>query len=323
MSAPASVGLALALRLFAGAALAIGTVQALLAPDLPVQAALAAWAVIALAAWRPAAGLVAVVALAPAGLVLAAPPARTAELLVWAFLATWLLAAWRPLGTGARSGKTLQPALLYGGCALASWLGYTIRGAPGVPPHRLPLTLARALDADHLVYTSPEPETWTLVASIAGLALFASAVAIARGRPEVRRQVAVAIALSAAVVSVLTAADVLRQWADVGYGGWFLLRYVHGERFSFHLGDLNAAGSQYGLGSLIAIAMAAGDATRRARWIAAAVLMLPALYLSGSRAAAIGAAIVGLALILLLRRQFPVRAAPAGALAIVLVVVAA
>jgi hypothetical protein len=97
-------------------------------------------------------------------------------------------------------------------------------------------------------------------------------------------------------------ADVFRQWASLDYGGWFLLRYVRGERFSLHLRDLNAAGSHYVLGILIAIALAIGDRSRRRIWVALAILIAPALGIAGSRAAAAGGLLVGGSLIPLMRR---------------------
>jgi O-antigen ligase len=279
------------LRVLTGAVVACFTIVPL--SELPLLASGAAIVVMALTLWRTVVGLTAVIALAPAGLLLAPPPARAAELLVWAFLAMWLLSLWRPLSATDTKNPTLLPALLYALCAVASWLAYTVGGAGGIEPLYLPATVARAVPVDHLLFSSPEPETFTLLPLLAGVALFVAAAVATRERPGDRLALAAAIAGSAAVLSALTIADVIGQWADVEFGGWFLLRYVRGERFSLHLADLNAAGSHYVLGALIAAALAVLDRARRAIWILLAIAIVPALWIGGSRSASAGGLLVG------------------------------
>jgi hypothetical protein len=186
-------------------------------------------------------------------------------------------------------------------------MAYIIGGAAGVEPLRLPLLLARAVPLDHLAFSSPEPETFTLLPLLAGLAVFGAAAILARHQPHARFAMAAAIVVLAAALAVLTIADVVGQWASVDYGTWFLLRYVRGERFSLHLRDLNAAGSHYVLAMLIAVALAAGDRRRRATWIALAILIAPALGIAGSRSAALGGLLIGGSVIPLLRRRTPLR----------------
>jgi O-antigen ligase len=309
VTSPRPFPFALALRSFAGALLAWFTLSALTSFALPLSAKAVTLAVIALTMWNPTAGLVTTIALAPAGLLLAPPPARAAELLVCGFLTAWMLSLWRPIGGQARRSAVI-PAALYALWAGASWLSYTIGGAAGTEPTLLPAVVARAVPLDHLVFSSPEPETFTLLPLLAGLALFAAASTITAGEPRTRLGVAAAIAGSAALLSALTIADVVRQWAAQDYGGWFLLRYVRGERFSLHLADLNAAGSHYVLGALIAVGLASGDRGRRALWTMVAVLIAPALWISGSRSAALGGLLVGGSLIPFMRRGAPVRIAP-------------
>lgn len=297
--------ISLVVRAGVGAGLAWFTIPTLFA--LPLQAAAAAIAVMALTMWNPIAGLTAASALAPAGLLLAPSPARTAELLVWGFLSAWSLSVLRPLVMDRPHTAVFRAAALFALWATASWVAYIVGGAAGVEPLRLPVLLARAVPFDHLAFSSPEPETFTLLPLLAGLALFAAAAIVARQRPDARFALAAAIVVSAAALAVLTLADVLGQWASVDYGAWFLLRYMRGERFSLHLRDLNAAGSHYVLAMLIAVALAAGDRSRRAIWIALAALIAPALWIAGSRSAALGGLLVGGSLIPLMRRGTPVR----------------
>jgi hypothetical protein len=82
---------------------------------------------------------------------------------------------------------------------------------------------------------------------------------------------------------------VARQWSGYEFGGWFLLRYGQGERFSLHLRDLNAAGSLYVLSGVTAIGLAMFDRPRRRRWLALALVMAPAMFLAGSRSSFVAA----------------------------------
>jgi O-antigen ligase len=289
-----------AVRLAGGATLAWHVAGALAGPAMPARVAAAALVVAALTAWRPAAGLAAVVVLAPAGLLLAEPPAAAAELLAWTFLAAWLLPVRRPLAAAPLPRAVAVPALVYFACVFGSWLAQALPGATGVDPLALPLFFLR-LPAEYLANPAQEPYTWRFLQTAAGLSVLVAAASVAAPDPRRRRAVAYAAALGAAVLALLTAADVLRQWADQGYGARYLLRYVQGERFSLHLADLNAAGSHFVLGGLVAAAFAALERRRRALWIAAAAAIVPAIWLTGSRSAAIGGALVGLVLVPLAR----------------------
>ncbi len=146
----------------------------------------------------------------------------------------------------------------------------------------------RAFPWSYLVFSSPEPETWSALRALTGVALFASALALTRREPDLAPRLAGAIALVAAGVGVATLGGVLREWAGHGFGGWFLWRYVAGVRYSVHLSDLNAAGSLFVLGGLIAASRAL-TSPRRSVWLAAVAAMLPGLWLSGSRSAVAGA----------------------------------
>ena len=111
-------------------------------------------------------------------------------------------------------------------------MSVTIAGAAGVPPLALPQFLLQSIPRDHLIFSSPEAETWTLLYSLTGLAMLMASVGIARDDPRTVRTLAWALAGSMTVLAAATFVDVARQWAGAGYGGWFLFRYVRGERFS-------------------------------------------------------------------------------------------
>jgi O-antigen ligase len=303
----------MAARLAAGGALAWYVAAAIIDPGVTAWAAASALAVAAVTAWRPAAGLATTAALVPAGLLLSARPSSAAELVAWSFLAAWLLTVWRPLRAAPLARRVAVPAVLYGACACASWLAQAMGGAAGIDPLGLPLFLLRAMPAGYLAASAMEPYTRAFLQAAAGLALLIAAMAIAAPDARRRRAIAYAVAGSAAVLAVATAAEVVRQWAGQGYGAPFLLRYVRGERFSLHMADLNAAGSHLVLGGLVAAAIAAIERRRRALWVAAVLVILPALWLTGSRSAAIGGVVVGAVAIPLAWKRIPLGASAARA----------
>src|SRR5262245_25352745 len=89
-------GLAL-LRIVSGSAMLWCLIVAGQAAEVPQACRLGAAAVLGLTFWRPEAGLLLAVGMAPAGALFAPAPARAAELFAWALLAGWLLALWRPV----------------------------------------------------------------------------------------------------------------------------------------------------------------------------------------------------------------------------------
>ena len=288
-------GLTPVLRLVAGGALAWCIGAAAVAPELPAFCAPAALVILATTLWRPRWGLALTTALAPAGALFAAAPVRAAELFAWAFLAGWLLRVWRPLSASRWPRAVMLPAVLYAATLAASWLALTIGESAGIDPIAWPQFLAHSIPQDHLLFSSPEPETWTLLQSLTGIAVFLAAVAIARDDRRLVRALAGGLAICGAILAVATLADVARQWAEVDYSLWFLRRYVDGERFSLHLADVNAAASLYVLAGLAAVSLAATDQRRRWGWIGLIVPMLPALVLAGSLSAIVAAAVVAAA----------------------------
>ena len=241
----------------------------------------AALAIAAVTMWQPRWGLALLALLAPAGALLAAAPARGAELLAWALVAGWLLAIWRPLSKAGWPRTVMVPFALYACALIASWLSLTIAGAAGVPPGVLPRFIGAAIAGNHLILSSPEPETWTLLQALAGLGVFAAAVGIAHDDSRSVRAVGWALVMS---MTILAAATLTQAGA------------FRGERFSFPVADLNAAGSLYALAAVIALGYAWLQHRQRILWLASLVVLTPAIWLSGSRSAyfaiAAGAAVL-------------------------------
>jgi hypothetical protein len=287
----------LAPRLAIGLWLAWSVGLAISAPELSWLCGLVALGVAGVTLWLPAWGLAAATALVPAGALFADGPAHAAELFAWAFLASWLLAIWRPLCADTWPRLTALPAALVGAALATSWLSITIAGAAGVPWTAMPQLLFASLPRDYLVFSGSEPETWTLLQSLTGIGLFLAAMAVTRENTSIVRPVAFSLAGSLTALAVATPISVGRQWAATGYADWFLTRFTErGERFSIHMADVNAAGSLYVLAVLIAVTQLVSRSTHRRRWVVLLALLTPAIVLAGSRSSYFG--IVGGAAIL-------------------------
>jgi len=309
------------MRAATGAWLAWAVGLGVLAPELSTLCRLSALGIATVTAWRPAWGLMVVTAILPAGALFASAPARASELFAWAFLASWLLCLWRPLSSGAWPRAITTPVALFGATLAVSWLSLTVAGSAGVPWTAMPAFLFHTLSRDYLVFSAPEPETWTLLQSLTGLALVLAAVAVTRADPRHSGRLAIALAGSLAAVAVATPIAVYRQWAATGYAEWFLTRFTErGERFSLHMADVNAAGSLYIVASTIAVAHLIARKRPRAVWIAVLGVLAPALWLAGSRSAYLGIA-GGLAMMTAVGRQWRSRRAAAIAVAALLLVV--
>lgn len=291
-----------ALRLVAGGLLLWQAIAGAAIRTVPDAPRIAAGLVLLVTLWSPGAGLALLAALTPAAMLLAGAPVQAAELVAWTFLAAWLLRLWTPLARTARPGRVSTPAWLYATAVVTSWLGLTVRNAGGIDPAALPRFIGRAIGTDHLALTSAEPETATMLLALTGLALVFAAAAIVRDDARVARWTAIAFAGAMAVLSLVTVGAIVQQWRGYDYAGWFIARYARNERYTRHLLDLNAAGSQYALAALVALAFAAFDRARRWPWIACLVLMLPGMWLTGSRSAGLVSILAGGALLVIAKR---------------------
>jgi len=285
--------LAGATRILLGAFLAWFVGHAVIAPELTRVTLIAAGALAGLTFWRPGPGVLLLTGLAPAGALLAPSPVRAAELLAWSFLSAWLLRVWAPLCRNGWPRAVTVPALLFLAVLVTSWLAITIGGAAGIQPAAWPQFLFQSIAPDHFVRSSPEPETWTLLQSATGIGLFLATVGLTRDDRRLAPWLARVLVLSVSILGLASMAEVVRQWGRNGYAAWFLARYFSGERYSLHLADLNAAASLYVLAGLIGAALAAFDRARRRLWLPFTLVILPALWLAGSRTAAFAAAAIG------------------------------
>jgi O-antigen ligase len=309
------------LQYLVGAVLAWWVIVALVAPEVPPLTAAAATVIAATTLWHPAAGLMLTAALTPAAAFFAPPPIRAAELFAWAFLATWLLSVWRPISQGRLLRAVTIPAALYAAALGASWLMLAVGAAPGISAAALPQFLLHSIPPDHLIFSSPEPETWTLLQMMTGVAMLLASMATIAPKTALIDKLGWTLIACVSVLAAATLIDVAVDWAGMNYEGWFLLRYVRGERFSLHMADLNAAGSLYLLGGIASAAIAGARAKGRSFAIAALVVIAPAFWLTGSRTAFI-ATLAGFVILAVVRqRKSPSRVQLAAATAALMLLV--
>ena len=291
LATPLLTGISLVSRVTLGTWLAWSVGVALTAPELPRLCSTTAVVVAAVALWRPLSGLLLTMALVTTGALFAEPPVRASELFAWTFLAAWLLALWRPLSASPWPRIVSIPASLFGTALLASWLSFTVGSAPGIPWSAMPQFLFQSIPRDHLIFSSPEAETWTLLQSMTGLGLFLAVMGIARSNTGSLRTIAVAIGSTVTALAAATPLVILWHWSNEQYAAWFIQRFTqHGERFSLPMADVNAAGSLYVIAFAIAAAYLVARPTERGRWAASLCLLVPALWLAGSRSAYLGVA---------------------------------
>lgn len=257
-------------------------------------------AVFGLALWRPGISLITVVSLAPWGERLAAVPVRAAEMLLVAFLAGWAIRL-RPRAAAREPvmGDWLGPAVGFAMVTVISWA--RVAYARSLDASWWPAL--RLLPADYLVTAGRDPETaaaWLILLSVV---VYAAAVVLARQDPALPRRLLLAVVfsgLAAAVASVVAVPVTYLMTGDFNE----VLRYVvlTRSRGSFHLHDVNAAGSQYILAAVLSLPFAVAAAgPSQGWWRAGYVVLAAALWMSGSRAAWVAGALAVAAWLLLMR----------------------
>jgi O-antigen ligase len=285
---------ATAARLAGAAVLLSALYGSAASPTSPWWVTTLAAGVFLLALWRPPASLVVVVWLSPWGERLAPVPVRATEVLLFAFFAGWALRV-RPRpqpqpGVGPIAGL-VRPALVFAAIVVLSWVRLALSRAGDDSVW----TALKLVPDDYLVTAGRDPHTAAAILLLLGVAMFTSTLALSRSEPALPRRVVCAVAITgliAAVASVAAAPITYLMTGDFNE----VLRYVviTRSRGSFHLNDVNAAGSLYILAGLLALPLARAPGLGRPWWRAGYVMLVAALWMSGSRAAwaagALGAA---------------------------------
>jgi O-antigen ligase len=275
---PALVWRSLPLRL-ALAAIPAWLTIAILVFAVPVSIKLIIGVVLVVSFTSPAAGLLAVAALAPLGQILSelvgVSGFRISEAVVLAFVTGWLLRAPadRP---GPRVASTIGSLLAGAVAASVCGLAWQLGRYPGELPQtgRL-LFYAYYLIGDRIGLVDG-------ARLVEGLALTAATVTLFRQRPQLAVTLPVMLALSATVAAAssvllwwgIAPAAILRRYALIGY------------RVSGSVADVNAAGSYFAMMLCLAVGMSVrASGRRRALWVAASAAIAIGLWFSESRSA--------------------------------------
>ncbi len=246
----------------------------------------AAGVVLALSLWRPEWALLVVLAAAPWGARLAGVPIRATEYLALAFLAGWLVRVDKSMQwSGASARAAALPAALYGVLAAVSWARLALAASTQQGWARA-LDGLRLLPADYLTTAGRDPHTAAAVQILLGIGVcFAVSTLVARDR-RVGSAVLIVVAAGGAVAAAATLVAVpVRYWLtnDVNE----LIRYfvITRSRYAFHVTDVNAAGSHFILGGLLALGLVASIRARRVARLTTMAVTFAALWICGSRAA--------------------------------------
>jgi O-antigen ligase len=266
---------------------------ALVSPDTPHLARIFLVVIFGVTLWNPASGLLATAALAPLGAYFAALDGlvdfRLSEIILLSFLAACLLHIdkGQPTHQGPRLPRYSWIAAWFFSVLLGSLsfalcrqlLRYPTVGALG--------TDLRTIAFHYFGYRDPTGIS-DIARMIEGFAIVGATMALFRRKPGLATSLPMALALSviaAAATSVLLSlgigpAQVLAREAVIGY------------RFSAHVLDPNAAGSQFVLVLCLALGIAMRDqGRRRAFWILTAAACVVGLWMSRSRTAEAAAAL--------------------------------
>ncbi len=248
------------------------------------------------AARLPVNSLPVLAALVPFGGILAPIPFRASEALAMAWLFGLLLPVRRleAVGKPRLDGRVLAPAWCFVAVVLTSLaVRLSIRDV-GLAPWPLAISVIQSLGMRYLVTAGADQTVAAAVLPIEGVLLFAAMVIAAQHDRRLPGRVVATLAAAGVIAAVLTVGDTVYQFARAR-DPYLITRFFAGERFSILASDVNAAGSLLALGGAM-LACYAAWADRRARWATVGLLlMLPALWLTGSRAAVLSLALTGAA----------------------------
>lgn len=254
-------------------------------------------AVAVLTYFRPHLGLVAVVAFTPLGRLLnelLASPARVAEALALACLAGALLRAWRRgRFRDFSAGRLEAGALVFGLIVAAScleqlWLLQMQSDFPGLFVSRF----ANYAATQYIGAFRGFRFVFYAMLLLEGVALLILAVRCCDAEKEGSAGLVRMLLIVTVGVSALNLAFFTNELLDTGDLRANFVKFLTRGRFSAHIGDVNAAGSFFAMGIVIAAVLAVKEGARGWRFGAAAAAILPALWLTSSRTAFLAVAAV-------------------------------
>lgn len=254
-----------------------------------------------LAAVRPADALLVTAALATLGGPLAAltgaEASRGAEALVLAFLVGWtartLVLRQRPTDS---LGRLAAPLLILGFVIVCSLVVTVLVVQQATEPAASYFSkLLAGIATQYLGWFDPQFTHWqTAALFLEGLLLLAATSTLCAAQPDLPRRIVRMVAAGAAAAGLLSfvrlAMGLLRSLEPLSLLESVLRNQL---RLTFHVGDVNAAGSHFVLAIFIVLGLAFASRTWLARtgWLLLAVPVFAGLWLSGSRTAVMAGAV--------------------------------
>jgi hypothetical protein len=245
----------------------------------------------ALAAWRPAMALMIVAG----GVPVAAWVGRWwnesvawPEALVVAFAVGYLARTirWRPSQDGLTLGIAAFVTVVLTSLVVQFAVMHWILGGDALVQQ-----LTQLVRSQYFLSSGTFPELDAAMRLVEGTVLLRAAATVTERRPSSSGLIVRWIVAGGAVAGALTLwrlwQGALRTEAPAAQ----FLEYLASVRYNVHYGDVNAAGSYYAMTLLLALGLII--AVRKPVWIAAALLIVPSLMLSGSRTAFLSAALAG------------------------------
>jgi O-antigen ligase len=240
--------------------------------------------------FRPHYALLVVAALAPLGQVGSRTldsQMRGAEALVLAFLAGVLVRGWtlREFRTFP-STRLHVAALIFGFVVAAScleqlWFFQIHRDFPSTYIREL-LTYA---SRNYLISFRTFDMLFRAMLLLEGVALLLLTARYIRQQPQFGERLVIAIVAGAAATGVLTVWYVAAELMETGAVRARFVEFFAANRWTVHIGDVNAAGSFFAMGMFIALGMAARKSPYRMAWIAATLLLAATTFMTHSRTA--------------------------------------
>lgn len=238
--------------------------------------------------FRPQYGLLALAALAPLGQVGSRTldsQMRGAEALVLAFLAGALLRGWTLRGFRTFPSTRLEiAALIFGfvvaaSCAEQLWFLQIQRDFAWTFAQDVLSYASR----NYLITFGGYGMLFWAMLLLEGLALLLYAARYAREQPRFAERLVLMIVVGAAAAALLTVEHVATELLATGQAQASLMEFLAVQRWSVHVGDVNAAGSFFAMGMFIALGMSLTRTHHRPAWIATALVLAGTMWLTHSR----------------------------------------
>ncbi len=270
-------------------ALPCATIVAIATPPLPLVAKTVIALVFAAALWNPAEAFLLAAGLAPLGALVASvfdvDAYRLTEAILLAFFGGSLLHGWPATTRGPAPPTSASAAAgIFAALVVGSVVGV------GWQLSRFPGELGAALQGlAESYYLTDRIGSVDAARLLEGLGLALVTIGLFRRRPALAVQVPAVLAASA----VCAAVAALAVWRGVGPADLLQRHAKIGYRVAAHVGDLNAAGSYFGMVLCLTVGMAGRErGTRRAMWLGAGAACALGLWLSASRTALASVGIV-------------------------------